>query len=151
MLESSYLALIKRDRPDLYDTVTAAIDLIEHPLTLSKDKIDPTMWSTTQLRADIDAGLAWGDIVGGPWTCWTVASLSSLGSSTVTAMEMLSLMLPGTSSIIAGQEVGKVGDCLHRHFHVCWIFAILLCCKATKKLQTDIKSVKNWIKILAIQ
>ena len=110
MLESSYLAIIKQDRPELYSAITASIDLIEQPLGLTK--VD-TVLQTSRLEADIKAGLAWGNVMGGPWTSWTVANLKSLGSSTVTALEMLSLMLPGTPSVIAGQEVGKVGTSLH--------------------------------------
>ena len=103
MLESSYLTTIKRKNPVLYDAASSAADLIEQPLNLAEDA------TTSQLNADIKAGLAWGSTVGGPWTSWTLSDLSELDSAAVTALQMLSLMLPGTPSLVGGQEVGKVG------------------------------------------
>ena len=104
MLESSYLSIVKHDNTVLYDAATSVADLIEQPLSLSEDA------TTSQLNADIKAGLAWGGIVGGPWTSWMLTGLGELDSAAVTALQMLSLMLPGTPSLVGGQEIGKVSS-----------------------------------------
>lgn len=44
----------------------------------------------------------------GPWTCWHWTNMSNLAGDYWAAMEMFLLSIPGTPSIINGQEIGRV-------------------------------------------
>ena len=109
MIESSYLNRTAVDRPDLLSALTSAVDLVEQPLGLrpAPSGLPPTPLAPP-LRADVAAGLRWQRA--GPWTVWRLVNMT-LSPGQAAALQLVMLVLPGTPSLTAGQEVGKVRAC----------------------------------------
>ncbi len=102
MVSDSDLQRVKANSPHLLQPVLETVNLIDYPFKVFTNN------ATLCLQSALQNGTLWHNHPGRPWVAWRWTNINALTMRHWASTQLFLLTMPGTPSLDAGQEIGRV-------------------------------------------